>query len=156
MAEFGNILKLYEAHLLLERGLSENTRVAYLSDLERFTEWYGDGDPCEATVKDLETFVRELHDVGIAPRSQMRVISGLKSFYRFLNFDGRRDDNPMQLIDSPSTGRKLPEVLTIDEVFSNRHERYPRSAQPRHARGALWFRAACERAVYAGAAARNS
>lgn len=116
MAEFGNILKLYEAHLLLERGLSENTRVAYLSDLERFTEWYGDGDPCEATVKDLETFVRELHDVGIAPRSQMRVISGLKSFYRFLNFDGRRDDNPMQLIDSPSTGRKLPEVLTIDEV----------------------------------------
>lgn len=116
MAEFDNILKLYEAHLLLERGLSENTRVAYLSDLERFTEWYVGGDPCEATAKELETFVRELHDVGIAPRSQMRVISGLKSFYRFLNFDGRRDDNPMQLIDSPSTGRKLPEVLSIDEV----------------------------------------
>lgn len=117
MAGFEDTLRLYEAHLLLERGLSENTRVAYLSDLERFVQWLGDDkDPAEADVRDLEAFVRGLHDIGVAPRSQMRIISGLKSFYRFLNFDGRRDDNPMQLIDSPSPGRKLPEVLTIDEV----------------------------------------
>lgn len=116
MEDFKGVLRLYEAHLLLERGLSENTRAAYLSDLARFTDWYGEGNPGEATVRELETFVRELHELGIAPRSQSRIISGLKSFFRYLNFDGRRDDNPMQLIDSPSTGRKLPEVLTIDEV----------------------------------------
>lgn len=117
MDDFRRILKLYEAHLLLERGLSDNTRTAYLSDLERFAEWLGeDSNPADVGVREVESFVRELHDMGIAPRSQMRIISGLKSFFRYLNFDGRRDDNPMQLIDSPSAGRKLPEVLSIDEV----------------------------------------
>ena len=102
---------------MLERGLSDNTREAYLSDLERFTEWLGEEiEPEEATTEQIQNFLRDLHDMGIAPRSQARIISGLKSFYRYLNYENIRDDNPMTLIDAPSIGRHLPEVLTIDEV----------------------------------------
>ncbi len=108
---------LYQSYLLLERGLSENTREAYLSDLERFEEWLGEGsDINKATVQQIRDFLHELHEVGIAPRSQARIISGLKSFFRYLVFDNLREDNPMELIDTPSLGKHLPEVLTIDEV----------------------------------------
>lgn len=108
---------LYKTYLMLERGLSENTRTAYISDLERFEEWLGpEIDAAEADVRQIQNFLREVHELGISARSQARIISGLRSFFRYLVFEGTRSDNPMDLIDTPSLGRHLPEVLTIDEV----------------------------------------
>lgn len=108
---------LYQSYLMLERGLSQNTRLAYMSDLERFEEWLGpDIAAADASAEQIRSFLHDIHDLGISPRSQARMISGLKSFYRYLVFDNSRDDNPMELIDAPSLGKHLPEVLTIDEV----------------------------------------
>lgn len=118
-AAFADIRKHYLAFLLLERNLSENSRLAYLADIDRFAEWLGDArNPADASTAEVQGFIYDLHDLGIAPRSQARMISGLKSFFRYLCFDNRREDNPMEPIDAPSLGRHLPEVLSVDEVLA--------------------------------------
>ncbi len=115
--EFTSALKHYRAYLLLERGLSENTRKAYGSDVERFAQWLNpDVTPGTVTRDHLENFIYELHDAGIAPRSQARIISGLKSFFRYLTIENIRPDDPMAMIEAPAIGRHLPEVLSVDEI----------------------------------------
>ena len=108
----------YEAFLLLERGLSENTRAGYLADADRLAAWFADAgkDVAQGCADDLHAFVVDLHDLGIAARSQARVVSGVRSFYRYLQIEGLRPDNPSELIEGPRIGQHLPEVLTIDEV----------------------------------------
>jgi integrase/recombinase XerD len=104
--------------MLLERGLSDNTRVAYLADLDRFSEWLDDRQLSfdKVTIETLQQFVAELYDLGISPRTQARVISGLKSFYRFLALEKIVEENPTLLLDAPRVGKHLPEVLTVDEI----------------------------------------
>lgn len=110
-------MKHYQAYMLLERGLSDNTREAYCSDVSRFLTWLDSGVGIEdITVDHLENFIYELHELGIAPRSQARIISGLKSFFRYLTIEKIRPDDPMSLIEAPVIGRHLPEVLSIDEI----------------------------------------
>ncbi len=114
-----NILRShYEAFMLLERGLSDNTRVAYLADLDRFSEWLDDRQLSfdKVTIETLQQFVAELYDLGISPRTQARIISGLKSFYRFLALERIVEENPTLLLDAPRVGKHLPEVLTVDEI----------------------------------------
>ncbi|MDE6486523.1 MAG: tyrosine recombinase XerD [Muribaculaceae bacterium] len=108
----------YAAWLLLERGMSENTRLAYAADALRLDAWLQEHGltPQTATTDDLLHFVGDLHDLGIAARSQARVISGVKSLYRFMKLERMVDENPTLLIDAPRTGMHLPEVLTVDEV----------------------------------------
>lgn len=107
----------YYAYLLLERGLSENTRAAYMADLDRLAAWLPDADTIgAATVDDIAAFVQSVFDLGVATRSQARILSGIKSFYRFLVMEGMRDDDPAAQIDAPAIGRHLPEVLTTDEI----------------------------------------
>ena len=114
---FESTLKHYLAYLLLERGLSENTRTAYCMDVERFAAWLSpEVAPVDVTREHLENFIYQLHEAGIAPRSQARIISGLKSFFRYLTVDNIRPDDPMALIEAPSIGRHLPEVLTVEEI----------------------------------------
>lgn len=110
--------KEYEAYLLLERGLSENTRMGYLADYDRLEAWLEAGGKSADTAKpaDLSDFLDSLHELGIAPRSQARIVSGIKSYYKFLLVEGLRSDNPAALLEVPHPGRKLPEVLTIDEI----------------------------------------
>ena len=67
-------------------------------------------------MEDLQQFAASLHDLGIGPRSQCRILSGVRSFYRFLMIDGHRDDDPTELLESPQLGEHLPEVLTTEEV----------------------------------------
>lgn len=110
-------MKHYQAYMLLERGLSDNTREAYCSDVSRFLTWLDSGVGIEdITVDHLENFIYELHELGIAPRSQARIISGLKSFFRYLTIEKIRPDDPVSLIEAPAIGRHLPEVLSIDEI----------------------------------------
>ncbi len=112
------LLDRYAAWLMLERGLSANTRAAYASDAARLDAWLSERglSPERATADDLQTFLCDLHDLGIAPRSQARVISGIKSLYRFMRLEHLIEENPSLLIDAPRLGRKLPEVLTVGEV----------------------------------------
>ncbi len=113
-----DLKKEYEAYLLLERGLSENTRMAYLADYDRMAQWLEQGALAAdtATSTDLGGFLDTLHELGVAARSQARMVSGIKSFYKFLLAEGLRADNPAMLLDVPHPGRKLPEVLSIDEI----------------------------------------
>lgn len=112
------VLKQYSAHLLLERGLSENTRQSYLNDVEHLLRYLSDNNLGlkDVTLDTLHNFIAELHDLGISPRSQARIISGIKSFFRFLKLENRIDSNPTLLLESPRVGRKLPEVLSIEEI----------------------------------------
>lgn len=108
----------YAAFMMLERGLSASTREAYMRDVDRLAEYLQEEgiQPADATADDLHKFIFDLHDLGIAPRSQARIVSGIRSFYRYLEIEGILTKNPSQLIESPKLGVHLPEVLTIDEV----------------------------------------
>lgn len=108
----------YQAFLMLERGLSENTRIAYLADADRLAAWLQEQgiEVAEASTDNLHSFVIALHDLGVAPRTQARVVSGIHSFYRFLLTEGIREDDPSQLVEGPRIGDYLPEILSIEEV----------------------------------------
>ncbi len=113
-----NIVVAYRRYLKLQRNFSSNTVDAYLRDLQKLLTYLeGTGlTPSEASLDDLRHFAACLHDVGIGPRSQCRILSGVRSFYRFMCLDGRLDKDPTELLESPQLGDHLPEVLTTEEV----------------------------------------
>ena len=114
----GNIVRSYQRYLKLQRGYSPNTLEAYVRDLEKLLDYVKQENRSVLDVKleDLQHFAAGLHDIGIGPRSQCRILSGVRSFYRFLQLDGYRDDDPTELLESPVLGEHLPEVLTTVEV----------------------------------------
>ena len=109
----------YKIYLRLERGLSENSIASYSYDMQRFIdhikEEYEKITPLNCSKEHVQTFVYSIAKT-VNPRSQARQISGLKSFFNFIIFEGYREDSPLDLIDSPKIGRKLPEVLQLDEI----------------------------------------
>lgn len=112
------IIIKYKQYLKLEKSLSTNTVEAYLTDLEKLIIFLEETGKDIETVRleDLEAFSAGLHDIGIHPRSQARILSGIRTFFRFLLLDGYREDDPSELLESPQIGRHLPEVLTIEEI----------------------------------------
>lgn len=116
--DIGKLLSEYGAHIVLERGLSENTREAYLNDVNKFLDWLAGGGTMlrHTELSTLERFMAELHDMGISPRSQARIVSGLRSFFRFMRMEGYIDTDPTELLESPLVGLHLPEVLSVDEI----------------------------------------
>lgn len=113
-----DIVRGYVRYLKLERNMSGNTLDAYQRDLRKLLD-YLDREGKEirdVSLEDLEHFSAGLHDIGIHPRSQCRILSGVRSFFRFLLLDGYRDDDPTELLESPQIGEHLPEVLTPEEV----------------------------------------
>jgi len=113
-----SIVRNYQRFLKLERNYSPNTLDAYIRDIDKLFTYLKEEEKSIFDVKleDLQTFVASLHDIGIHPRSQCRILSGIRSFYRFLNLDGYMDSDPTELLDSPQIGEHLPEVLSTDEV----------------------------------------
>lgn len=109
----------YRNYLKLERGLSENTLQNYQRDVEKLLRFLENENtpptPLSIDQEYLSGFVYELGK-SVAPRTQARVISGLNSFFNFLTFEQYRKDNPMELIESPKLGRKLPDTLSVDEI----------------------------------------
>ena len=113
-----DIVKGYIRYLKLQRGMSGNTLDAYQHDLQKLLNYLESEqkDVREVALEDLEHFSAGLHDIGINARSQCRILSGVRSFFRYLQLDGYRDDDPTELLESPVLGHHLPEVLTPDEV----------------------------------------
>ena len=113
-----NMVKAYHRYMKLQRGFSSHTQEAYERDLLKLLNYLEaeDTDLLDVQLADLQHFAASLHDIGIGPRSQCRILSGVRSFYRFLQLDGYRDDDPSELLESPVLGEHLPEVLSPDEV----------------------------------------
>lgn len=114
------IINGYAAYLRLERGLSENTRLAYLADVGKFVAWAAADPQCPSIVSTspdhVNAFVASLYDLGIGARSQARIISGLKSFFKYMRLEGLIKTDPTALLETPRIGRHLPEVLTLSEI----------------------------------------
>lgn len=102
----------------LQRNFSANTLAAYANDIGKLLAFLEaeDKDPVTAQLSDLQAFAASLHDIGICPRSQCRILSGVRTFYHYLLVDGYVDDDPTELLKSPRIGEHLPEVLTLEEV----------------------------------------
>jgi len=118
MKEQKDIIRAYQRYLKLQRGYSANTLDAYERDLQKLLA-YLDAEGkhvLDVQLADLQHFAAGLHDIGVGPRSQCRILSGVRSFYRFLQLDGYRDDDPTELLESPVLGEHLPEVLSMAEV----------------------------------------
>lgn len=115
-----DVLQEYWYFLKFEKGLSENTLLAYRRDMEKLADFMADTPVSieHAELKHLQEFIITISSLGIHPRSQARILSGIKSFYHFLNYKNRRDDNPTELLESPKIGMRLPEVLSINEIDS--------------------------------------
>lgn len=112
------ILVKYKQYLKLEKSLSDNTVDAYLTDLDKLLAYLTleNINILDVRLENLEDFSAGLHDIGIHPRSQARILSGIRSFYRFLIMEDYLESDPTELLESPQTGFKLPEVMTVEEI----------------------------------------
>lgn len=117
-----NLIKHFSDYLRLEQSLSDNTIDAYCHDIELFRQHLEDsGKSCsitEITHHDIEDFFAKLYDMGIAASSQARILSGLKSFFKYLLQEKICEVDPTLLVSSPSIGRHIPEVLSYEEIVS--------------------------------------
>lgn len=113
-------IKNFENYLRLEKSLSENSIEAYLNDIKKledfFTETGKDLSPVAVTYSDLKEFISRYGINNRNARTQSRVLSGIRAFFKFLLVDGEIEENPSSLIESPKIGLKLPEVLSVGEI----------------------------------------
>ncbi|MFH6971897.1 site-specific tyrosine recombinase XerD [Flavobacterium petrolei] len=112
-------IKSYQSYLKIERGLSKNTIENYSFDIERLRLFLVISEIEVSPIKISEETVQQfIYGVSkeVNPRSQARIISGLKSFFSYLIFEDYRTDNPLELIETPKTGRKLPDTLSVEEI----------------------------------------
>lgn len=118
ITDMSRLLDTYEAHISLERGLSENTRISYRMDVEKLTDFLA-GESIslsDLSLQHLQSFAAALHDLGVSARSQARILSGVRSFCRFLHTEHFLATDPSQLLETPSIGLHLPEVLSVEEI----------------------------------------
>lgn len=116
---WNSYIKSFQSYLKIERGLSKNTIDNYTFDLEKLTLFLETNtitvSPIKITQETLQQFIYEVSK-DVNPRSQARIVSGLKSFFNYLIFEDYRSDNPLELIESPRLGRKLPDTLSTQEI----------------------------------------
>ncbi len=105
-------------YLKLQRGANANTIDAYEHDVDKLLNFLEqEGRPVvETQLEDLQTFAAQLHDIGIGPRSQCRILSGVRAFFKFMVIDGYFEQDPSELLENPVIGQHLPEYLTPEEV----------------------------------------
>ena len=144
------ILVKYKQYLKLEKSLSDNTVDAYLTDLDKLLAYLTleNINILDIRLENLEDFSAGLHDIGIHPRSQARILSGIRSFYRFLIMEDYLKADPTELLESPQTGFKLPDSRRdrpADRKHRPQHQRG--TAQQGHTGNALQLRAPCFRTL---------
>jgi integrase/recombinase XerD len=112
--------KGYKAFLQLEKSLSDNSVEAYLHDIEKLTTWIQQTEhlktPQQIELKDLENFIRWISELGMTPGSQARIISGLRSFFKYCLQEQIITTSPAMLLESPKLKRSLPDVLSFEEI----------------------------------------
>ncbi|MEO9806305.1 MAG: site-specific tyrosine recombinase XerD [Reichenbachiella sp.] len=112
----------FKSYLQLERSLAPNSVEAYVQDivkLEQFLSLHGsDAGPLAVKDSDIRDLLEYIHELGMSAYSQARIVSGIKSFFKYLVFEGDLDKDPSELIEAPKLGRKLPDTLNIQEIDS--------------------------------------
>lgn len=116
MSGWDNIISDYRSYLKIERSLSANTVKAYISDITRLAAMFADRQPESLTGQDLSAYISEEVSQGISKRSQSRKVSSLKSFFGFLEIEGRIKTDPTETLDPPKISRHIPTVLSVEEV----------------------------------------
>ena len=110
----------YENYLKLERSLSANSVEAYVHDIIKLRQFLeisnSDLTPLQVTITELQNFIEYINELGMTPYSQARIISGLKSFYKFMVYEGEMENDPTTLLEAPKLGRKLPDTLNVHEI----------------------------------------
>ncbi|HYW97413.1 MAG TPA: site-specific integrase, partial [Bacteroidales bacterium] len=110
----------FQHFLRLEKSLSENSIEAYSADILKFRRYLEAANlnpgPDQITLDDLRRFLQWINELGMSTRTQARVVSGLKAFFRYLIIDDRITGDPTALLEAPKIGRKLPDVLTVEEI----------------------------------------
>lgn len=113
-------IKGFKAYLQLEKSLAKNSVEAYIADIEKLFQYLDMSEihlaPEKVTQKHVESFLKWVSEIGLNARSQSRIISGVKAFYNYLLLEEIITASPVELIETPKVGRKLPEVLTIEEI----------------------------------------
>ena len=111
-------IKDFVSYLKIEKGLAENSILAYQRDVHLLADYFSSEKqkPEQINYEQLKTFVAHLYDLGLSARSQARIISGIKQFFRFLILERYISTDPSELLEQPKLGRKLPEVLDIEEI----------------------------------------
>lgn len=118
MSDWSRYIKDFVSYLKIEKGLAENSIDAYLNDVKKLEDFATSTSlsPKDVTYNHLQQFVVELYDLGLSARSQSRIISGVKQFFNFLILEDVIEADPTTLLETPKIGRKLPEVLTVEEI----------------------------------------
>ncbi|HET9277462.1 MAG TPA: site-specific tyrosine recombinase XerD [Flavitalea sp.] len=115
-----NYKKGFKAYLQLEKSLSDNSVEAYMRDIEKLTQFLQlSGDlktPADLELKDLQRFIKYIHELGMSATSQSRIISGIRSFYKYCFIENIVKKDPSLLLEAPRTKRALPDVLSFDEI----------------------------------------
>lgn len=112
--------KGYENYLKLEKSLSQNSVAAYINDINKLIDFLDNNfkklAPDKVKLQHLKSFIEWLNERGVSPRTQARTISGIKSFYKYLLIEGKITSDPTALLESPKIGRKLPDILSMEEI----------------------------------------
>lgn len=118
MSYWERYIKNFVSFLKIEKGLAENSIYAYQNDVNKLYDFAKDKklEISDLTYENLKEFITELFDLGLSARSQARIISGIKQFFGFLILEDILKDDPSELLDMPKIGRKLPEILSIEEI----------------------------------------
>ncbi|MFM6934713.1 MAG: site-specific tyrosine recombinase XerD [Flavobacteriales bacterium] len=118
MSNWERYIKDFVSYLKIEKGLAENSILAYQNDVDKLKGFAAidSKSPNQLSYEDLKQFIATLFDLGLSARSQARIISGIKQFYGFLLLENIVQADPSELLEQPKLGRKLPEVLTIEEI----------------------------------------
>ena len=128
-------IESYKTYLILEKSLSSNSVEAYLNDIKKLAKYCADKHhvttPDAISYDHLKDYLMFINEVGVTNRTQARCISSIRSFYKFLVFDGQLENNPTKLLEAPKIGRKLPNILTTEEIDAmlNSVEMYKPEAQ---------------------------
>ena len=120
--DWKSILRGYEDYLALEKGLSKNSIDAYKRDVRQFAEFLldycDDPPPNKIQTQHVEKFIGHMYDLGLSSNTQARIISGVRSFCKFMRIEKLMNYDPLELISTPKLKRKLPDILTVDDIES--------------------------------------